>query len=171
MVSKHLQSGVGAHNISSLGYPELLETSEKTSDSNKIHSVKKNGKLRSYPPPEEWDNWTEFESGTWPEKTQRNYSLIPTLCFNCEAGCGLLAYVDKDDMKIRKIEGNPLHPGSRGRNCAKGWVTLNQVNDPDRILYPLKRVGKRGEGEWERVSWDEVLDDLAARIRKSIEEE
>ena len=43
MVSKHLQSGVGAHNISSLGYPELLETSEKTSDSNKIHSVKKNG--------------------------------------------------------------------------------------------------------------------------------
>ena len=39
------------------------------------------------------------------------------------------AYVDKDDMKIRKIEGNPLHPASRGRNCAKGWVTLNQVYD------------------------------------------
>jgi anaerobic selenocysteine-containing dehydrogenase len=71
-------------------------------------------------------------------------------------------------LSVRKFEGNPEHPGSRGRNCAKGPATLNQITDPDRILYPLKRAGKRGEGKWTQVSWDEALDDLAARIRKSI---
>ena len=48
--------------------------------------------------------------------------------------------------EVRKLEGNPAHPGSRGRNCAKGPATVNQINDPERILYPLKRVGQRGEG-------------------------
>ena len=50
-----------------------------------------------------------------------------------------------------------MHPGSRGRTCAKGVVTPNQLEDPDRILYPLKRVGKRGAGEWKRVTWDEAV--------------
>jgi anaerobic selenocysteine-containing dehydrogenase len=97
--------------------------------------------------------------------------LVPTTCFNCESACGLLAYVDKDTLQVRKFEGNPEHPGSRGRNCAKGPATLNQVTDPDRILYPLKRVGARGEGRWERVTWDAALDDIAARIRRAIVEE
>ena len=46
--------------------------------------------------------------------------LVPTTCFNCESACGLLAYVDPETLEIRKFEGNPEHPGSRGRNCAKG---------------------------------------------------
>ena len=96
---------------------------------------------------------------------------MPTTCFNCESACGLLAYIDKDTNQIQKFEGNPENPGSRGRNCAKGPATLNQINDPDRILYPLKRSGKRGEGKWERVSWDDVLNDLASRIRKAIVED
>ena len=79
--------------------------------------------------------------------------------------------VEKDTIKIRRFEGNPEHPGSRGRNCAKGPATLNQVSDPERIRYPLKRVGKRGEGKWERASWDEVLDDIAGRVRKALHEE
>ena len=63
-----------------------------------------------------------------------------------------------------------MHPGSRGRNCAKGPATLNQVEDPERILYPLRRTGPRGGGQWERVTWDEVLDDIGARIRKALVE-
>ena len=126
--------------------------------------------LASFPPAEQWDDWTEFDPAQWPRKAIRHYNLIPTVCFNCEAGCGLLAYVDRDTLRIRKFEGNPQHPGSRGRNCAKGPATLNQVNDPERILYPLRRVGARGEGKWERVSWDEVLDDLASRIRLALSE-
>ncbi|HVF67967.1 MAG TPA: molybdopterin-dependent oxidoreductase [Pyrinomonadaceae bacterium] len=126
--------------------------------------------LAAFPPKERWDDWVELESRAWPERRERRYMLVPTTCFNCESACGLLAYVDKETLGVRKFEGNPEHPGSRGRNCAKGPATLNQVTDPDRILYPLKRAGKRGEGKWVQVSWDEALDDLAARIRKAIEE-
>jgi anaerobic selenocysteine-containing dehydrogenase len=128
------------------------------------------GGLASFPPAHHWDNWTEYDPAQWPRKLEKHYTLIPTVCFNCEAGCGLLAYVDKESGRIRKFEGNPEHPGSRGRNCAKGPATLNQVYDPERILYPMRRVGARGEGKWERVSWDEVLNDLAARIRKALQE-
>ena len=128
------------------------------------------GGLASYPPVERWEDWEEYDPVAWPRKVKRQYSLIPTICFNCEAACGLLAYVDRQTLKIQKFEGNPAHPGSRGRNCAKGPATLNQVNDPERILYPLRRVGPRGGGHWERVTWDEVLDDIAARIRRALVE-
>ncbi|HET7421364.1 MAG TPA: molybdopterin-dependent oxidoreductase [Candidatus Dormibacteraeota bacterium] len=126
--------------------------------------------LASFPPRERWDDWVELESKAWPEKRERRYMLVPTTCFNCESACGLLAYVDRDTLQVRKFEGNPEHPASRGRNCAKGPATLNQVTDPDRILYPLKRGGKRGEGRWVQVSWDQALDDIAGRIRKAITE-
>jgi len=63
-----------------------------------------------------------------------------------------------------------LHPASRGRNCAKGPATINQVNNPDRILYPLKRKGERGEGKWEQVSWEEALSDISSRIRKALDQ-
>ncbi len=128
------------------------------------------GSNATYPPVERWDDWVEYDSKAWPRRVEKRYMLVPTLCFNCEAACGLLAYVDKETLEIRKFEGNPVHPGSRGRNCAKGPATLNQISAPDRILYPMKRAGKRGEGRWERVSWDAALDDIAARIRRAIEE-
>jgi anaerobic selenocysteine-containing dehydrogenase len=127
--------------------------------------------LAAFPPKERWDDWTELDSQAWPRRKERHYSLVPTTCFNCESACGLLAYIDKDTGQIQKFEGNPENPGSRGRNCAKGPATLNQITDPDRILYPLKRAGRRGEGKWERVSWDAVLDDIAGRIRKAIVED
>jgi anaerobic selenocysteine-containing dehydrogenase len=121
--------------------------------------------LAAYPPKERWADWVELDSKSWPKRVEKRYMLVPTTCFNCESACGLLAYVDRETLQVRKFEGNPEHPGSRGRNCAKGPATINQVTDPDRILYPLKRVGVRGEGRWERVTWDEALDDLAGRIR------
>jgi anaerobic selenocysteine-containing dehydrogenase len=128
------------------------------------------GGLAAYPPVERWDDWQEFDPVAWPRKVARRYELIPTICFNCEAACGLLAYVDKNTLKIQKFEGNPVHPGSRGRNCAKGPATLNQVQDPERILYPMRRTGPRGGGQWERVTWDEALDDIAGRIRRALVE-
>src|SRR3990170_809099 len=102
--------------------------------------------LSAYPPLERWDDWTELESRAWPRREEHQYALVPTTCFNCESACGLLAYIDKQTGEIRKFEGNPLHPGSRGRNCAKGPATLNQTEDPERILFPLRRVGRRGDG-------------------------
>lgn len=126
------------------------------------------GRLAAFPPKERWDDWVELDSKAWPRRVEKRYALLPTTCFNCESACGLLAYVDKQTLEVRKFEGNPEHPGSRGRNCAKGPATLNQVTDPDRILYPLKRTGARGDGKWERVSWDDALNDIAGRIRQAI---
>ena len=128
----------------------------------------KSSHLSSYPPHDRWDDWVEFDAKSWPKKVERRYSLVPTTCFNCEAACGLLAYVDQDTGEIQKLEGNPLHPASRGRNCAKGPATINQIHDPERILFPLKRVGLRGEGQRERTTWDEVLDTFALTIRTAL---
>ena len=129
------------------------------------------GELSSYPPLEKWDHWVEFEVESWPDrKVSKSYSIVPTICFNCEAACGLLAYVDKETGNIKKFQGNPLHPASRGRNCAKGPATINQIEDPERILYPLKRDGPRGSGKWKRVTWEEAITDISTRIRKAIEE-
>ncbi|MAE71474.1 MAG: formate dehydrogenase [Gemmatimonadetes bacterium] len=125
------------------------------------------GRLSQFPPPERWNDWTEWDGRAWPKRVARRYSLVPTICFNCEAGCGLLAYVDKTTFEIRKFEGNPLHPGSRGRNCAKGPATLNQVYDSERILHPLKRAGARGDGRWQRISWDQAIDEIAGKMRES----
>ncbi len=127
--------------------------------------------LVPFPPAESWDDWEEYDAKAWPERVKRRYRLVPTTCFNCEAGCGLLAYVDKDNGRVRRFEGNPEHPGSRGRNCAKGPATLNQMYDPERILHPLRRVGPRGGGEWERVSWEDALQDIASRIRTALQED
>src|SRR4051794_6914163 len=127
--------------------------------------------LISHPRPETWDDVVEIDPHRWPRhREEHHYRLVPTTCFNCESACGLLAYVDKDTYEIRKFEGNPLHPASRGRLCAKGPATINQINDPDRILYPMKRVGKRGDGNWERIDWKEAIDMIAPRIAKAIEE-
>ncbi len=123
--------------------------------------------MRSAPPSDEWDRWTEYDAKAWPRKVKKEYMLVPTACFNCEAACGLLAYVDRETLEIHKLDGNPHHPGSRGRNCAKGPATLNQVNDPERILYPMRRKGARGSGDWERVSWDHVLDTFAERMNRA----
>ncbi len=116
-------------------------------ENSKIEPIKDPGDLSNYPPPEQWDNWVEYEATKWSRKKERHYTIVPTSCFNCESGCGLLSYIDKETGEVRKFEGNPYHPASRGRNCAKGPATINQINDPDRILYPMRRVGKRGDGQ------------------------
>jgi anaerobic selenocysteine-containing dehydrogenase len=135
-----------------------------------IEKLTPDSSLVSCPPPERWDDWREYDVTRWPRRVEKRYMLVPTICFNCEAACGLLAWIDKDTMRVRKFEGNPLHPASRGRNCAKGPASINQVNDPERILYPLRRAGKRGGGRWTRISWDQVLDEIGSRIRRAFVE-
>jgi anaerobic selenocysteine-containing dehydrogenase len=130
------------------------------------------GRLAACPPAERWDDWVEWDARAWPERVERHFQLIPTICFNCESACGLLAYIDKATGEIARFEGNPMHPGSRGRLCAKGPAVLSQIRDPDRLLYPMRRTDgtPRGGGKWERVSWDEVLADFGGRIRGALQE-
>jgi anaerobic selenocysteine-containing dehydrogenase len=136
-----------------------------------LPGMRRHEHLVNFPPPEEWDHHVAYDAKAHPRKVAREFMLIPTTCFNCESACGLLAHVAKDDLSVTKLEGNPAHPGSRGRNCAKGPATINQLDDPDRILAPLRQSGERGSGQWEACSWDEALDDIAARIRKAIVED
>lgn len=111
---------------------------------------------------------TEYDAQAWPRKKERNYHLVPTTCFNCESACGLVAYIDKDNGQVQKLEGNPYHPGSRGRNCAKGPATINQLTDHDRILYPLKRKGERGGGEDEYAEYTPEYTTTEAGVEKEM---
>ncbi len=87
---------------------------------------------------------------------------IPSMCEMCVWRCGLLAKVR--DGRVVKLDGNPDHPHSRGHLCVRGQSGLFNTYDPDRVLHPLIRVGRRGEGRFRRVSWDEALDYTAERM-------
>ncbi len=78
-----------------------------------------------------------------------------TVCNQCSAGCGIS--VRTREGRAKKIEGNPAHPVNQGRLCARGQAGLNALYNPDRIRAPLKRVGERGDGAFETISWDEAL--------------
>jgi anaerobic selenocysteine-containing dehydrogenase len=80
---------------------------------------------------------------------------VPTVCAQCMGGCGILVRVI--DGWAVNIAGNPLHPVNRGTLCPKGIAGLQGLYDPDRTRTPLKRAGKRGEGKWQPISWDEAF--------------
>ncbi|HEY4690560.1 MAG TPA: molybdopterin-dependent oxidoreductase [Anaerolineae bacterium] len=88
--------------------------------------------------------------------------IVPTLCEMCVWRCGVWAKVR--DGKVVKLEGNPYHPHSNGRLCARGQSGIMTAYDPDRIRFPLIRVGARGEGKFRRASWDEALDLVAKKM-------
>jgi anaerobic selenocysteine-containing dehydrogenase len=62
------------------------------------------------------------------------------------------------------VRGDPEHPVNQGKTCVRGRMMLEHLYHPERVNNPLRRVGERGSGEWERVSWDVALDDIAARL-------
>jgi anaerobic selenocysteine-containing dehydrogenase len=80
----------------------------------------------------------------------------------CHGGCGVLVHV-KDDRVI-KVQGDPESPLNRGKMCPKGLASIEQLYHPDRLKYPMKRAGKRGQGKWKRISWEEALGMIASRI-------
>jgi anaerobic selenocysteine-containing dehydrogenase len=86
---------------------------------------------------------------------------------DCPDTCALLTTVEERDGKsvAIKIAGDPEHPTTRGALCTKVSRYLERTYHPERLLYPLKRVGKKGEGRFVRVSWDEALTDIAARLQ------
>jgi anaerobic selenocysteine-containing dehydrogenase len=157
---------------------------EETAEVTKTASTPK--ALEFYPPVSEWDSFLELDGNDWKRGgVGRNgvasednkdgieihdYTIVPTACSNCEAGCGLTAWVDKKTLTVRKYMGNPYHSASRGRNCAKGYGTMSQMYDPDRIPFPLKRApgSKRGDGKWIRVTWDDAMKEIGAHINKTL---
>jgi anaerobic selenocysteine-containing dehydrogenase len=88
---------------------------------------------------------------------------IPSVCMMCTANCGILGYLEYG--KVVRIGGNPLDPNSRGKICARGIAGVNHLYNPDRILTPLKRVGKRGEGRWKPIPWEEAFKEVVLRLQ------
>ncbi len=88
---------------------------------------------------------------------------ISTMCEMCVWRCGLIAKIVEG--KVVKLDGNPDHPHSRGKLCPRGQSGLMNTYDPDRVLTPLIRVGKRGEGKFRPASWDEALDLVASKMQ------
>ena len=100
----------------------------------------------------------------WPDRDKyKDAQKVPGMCQLCSTVCGIVGHVKEG--RVLKIEGNPNDPNSRGHLCARGQAGLNHLYHPERLLYPLRRVGKRGEGKWKRISWDEALDEIAARLK------
>ncbi len=88
--------------------------------------------------------------------------VVKTVCKSCHGGCGVLVTVENG--VITYIEGDP-ESVTRGTMCAKGLASVQQINHPDRLKYPLKRVGERGEGKWQRISWDEALELVTGKMK------
>src|SRR5919109_2815627 len=89
-----------------------------------------------------------------------------TFCRICEPLCGLVATVEEG--RVTQLRPDKNHPLSRGQACPKGIAMTDVQNDPDRVLYPLKRTG--GPGEFERVGWTEAMEDIAARLKRIVAE-
>ena len=87
---------------------------------------------------------------------------VYTLCEQCVWRCGVRAKVKAD--KLVKLDGNPFHPHSNGMLCPRGQGGIATAYDPDRLLTPMIRKGKRGEGVWQSVSWPDALDYVAQRM-------
>ena len=90
--------------------------------------------------------------------------VVKTVCSVCYCGCGVFAHVK--DGKVVKITGDPDHPNNKGKLCPKGVSGIELLYHPDRLNYPLKRAGERGEGKWDRISWEEALETIGSRLNQ-----
>lgn len=93
---------------------------------------------------------------------RRVNSVVRTVCQGCHSECGVLVHLDGE--RIKTIAPDPSHPSSKGFICVKGSNYAQFAYHPDRVRFPLKRVGAKGGGKWARVSWDEALNEIAEKI-------
>ena len=103
----------------------------------------------------------------------------PGVCTQCPAGCGLQVRVMEGEAEVvrhgqlgllsmglaKKLEGNPDHPVNQGKLCAWGQAGLQVTYNPDRIRFPLQRSGPRGSGEYQEITWDEAIKQLASHLK------
>ncbi len=107
------------------------------------------------------------------EKTGNVYSFqreilpfraIPSICHQCQAGCGIFGLVVDDELV--GILGNPNYPANKGAICSRAASMLNLVYDKNRILTPLKRKDKRGGKQWQKISWDQAAKEISAKLNE-----
>ena len=97
-------------------------------------------------------------------KSPSHAEVLRSSCFSCNTCCEVLVFVDKSSRKILKVEGDPESPFTGGLLCVKGLAAKDLVENPDRLRSPLERAGRRGQGQWRKISWDEALSRIADRL-------
>jgi len=85
-------------------------------------------------------------------------------CAFCAGNCGVLVHVK--DGKVIRVEGNKEHQLTLGNVCERVGYASRWLYHPDQLMHPLKRAGKRGEGKWERISWEQAFDEIADKLRE-----
>ncbi|HBZ83477.1 MAG TPA: oxidoreductase [Brevibacillus sp.] len=109
----------------------------------------------------------QTKEGSTVSFTTEENGIFPAVCsLDCPDQCGLLLH--KQDGKLVKVVGDPNHPVTKGNICNKVRNMAARLNDPKRLAYPLKRVGKKGSGEFVRISWEEAIDTIVSRWRSLI---
>jgi anaerobic selenocysteine-containing dehydrogenase len=112
--------------------------------------------------------FTKFDSKVYKKDKQwqeGEYTVTRNMQWSgpgCHEGCGVLFYTK--DGKLVKVEGDPNSEFNQGRLCMRCLNMMEAVYHPDRLKWPLKRVGKRGENKWERISWDQALDIIEEKV-------
>ena len=106
-----------------------------------------------------------FEQPILNKSPEVSDEIRKTTCYMCACRCGINVHLKRG--KVAYIEGNRDHPVNKGVLCAKGSAGIMQVNAPSRLQAPLKRVGPRGSGEFEEISWDEALS-MATKLLEPI---
>lgn len=92
----------------------------------------------------------------------RQAQKVTSVCLNCSTVCGIVGYVI--DGRVIKLAGNPADPNNGATICAKGQSGATINGYPERLLYPLRRVGRRSEGLWRRISWAEAYEQMAHHV-------
>lgn len=99
--------------------------------------------------------------------SQKN-GVFPSVCsLDCPDQCGLL--IHKQDGKIIKVEGDPDHPITKGNICNKVRNVTERLYDEKRLQHPMKRIGEKGEGKFEQISWEEAIHTITSHWRKLID--
>lgn len=102
------------------------------------------------------------------ERKQKNsVTTYKTLCASCDVACSVVTEVQQGRVTKVRSSDNPIF---RDNICMKAIVSPKGFAHPDRVIHPLKRVGERGSGKWERVSWDDALEDIGRRMNKIIDQ-
>jgi len=97
---------------------------------------------------------------------KRVFASCPRDCYDT---CAMYAYVDEEG-KLVKVEGRKDHGFTKGFLCRKGQKILDWVYSPHRLKYPMKRAGPKGSGSFERITWDEALEIITSKLKKTVKE-
>lgn len=106
-----------------------------------------------------------YHEGEW-QWQEGEYTVTRTHQWSapgCHNACGILLYTK--DGRVDKVEGDPLNPFNNGKLCMRCMNLVEALDHPDRLKYPMKRVGERGENKWERITWDEAYDTIVTKVK------